>query len=419
MEKKVRQRIESTPSPPPDISPSYPMSDLDTLLDDVRTFVDERILPLEAPLRHEGLGAVQTDLDKQRAAVKERGWWTPQLPKDEGGMGLSLKAFGRLGAVLGRSPLGHLAFGCQAPDAGNMEILARHATARQRERFLVPLAAGDVRSCFAMTEPEHAGSNPKQLGTTARRDGDHYVLDGRKWFTTGADGAAFAIVMAVTNPEADNPYARASQLIVPTDTDGFEHVRKLPVMGEAGEGGLSHSEVRFDDCRVPVEHRLGGEGEGFRIAQERLGPDRIHHCMRWIGIAERAYEMMCERAATREIAPGEALGTKQTVQNWIAESRAEIRAARLMTLQAARRIDREGAKAAREDISVIKFYVAGILQDVLDRALQTHGGLGMTDDTMLAFWYRHERGARIYDGPDEVHKARVARYALQPYGLEL
>ena len=396
-----------------------PDTDLDALLDDARTFVDGRLLPLEETLRTEGFGAVRPALEERRTEVREHGWWCPQLPTGEGGLGLSLEDFGRLGAVLGRSPLGHVAFGCQAPDAGNLEILADHATPEQRERFFDPLRRGEVRSCFAMTEPEHAGSNPKHLSTTARRDGDEYVLNGHKWFTTGADGAAFAIVMAVTNPDAGHPYARASQLIVPTDTDGFEHVRKLPIMGERGEGWLSHSEVRFDDCRVPARYRLGGEGEGFRIAQERLGPGRIHHCMRWMGIAERAYEMLCERAATREIAPGQALGTKQTVQNWIAESRAEIHAARLMTLDAARKIDRAGAKAAREEISVIKFYVAGVLQDVLDRALQAHGGLGMTDDTLLSFWYRHERGARIYDGPDEVHKARVARYALRPHGLEL
>jgi alkylation response protein AidB-like acyl-CoA dehydrogenase len=393
--------------------------DLDALLDEARTFVDERLVPLEETLRQEGFGAVQEALDERRAEVKERGWWTPHLSDEEGGMGLSLEDVGRLGAVLGRSPLGHPAFNCQAPDAGNMEILARHTTILQRARFFEPLRCGDVRSCFAMTEPEHAGSNPKQLGTTAEKDGDEYVLNGRKWFTTGADGAAFAIVMAVTNPEADDPYARASQLIVPTDAEGFEHVRKLPVMGERGEGWLSHSELRFDDCRVPARNLLGEAGAGFRIAQERLGPGRIHHCMRWIGIAERACEMLCERAASREIAPGEKLGERQTVQNWIAESRAETRAARLMTLDAARKIDREGAKVARAEISTIKFYVAGVLQDVLDRAVQAHGGLGMTDDTMLAFWYRHERGARIYDGPDEVHKARAARYALRPYGLEL
>lgn len=395
------------------------MAHLEKLLSNVRTFVDERLLPLEGTLRTQGLGAVLPALRACREEVKEQGWWCPQLPAEDGGLGLSLEAFGQLSAELGRSPLGHFAFNCQAPDAGNMEILARHATAEQHRRFFEPLRDGDVRSCFAMTEPEHAGSNPKQLSTTAEKHGDEYVLNGHKWFTTGADGAEFAIVMAVTNPDEENPYARASQIIVPTTTDGFEHVRKIPIMGERGEGWLSHSEIRFEDCRVPADHLLGEEGAGFRIAQERLGPGRIHHCMRWIGIAERAYDMLCEHAATRELEPGEPLGTRQSVQNWIAESRAQIHAARLMTLDAARTIDAEGAKAARENISIIKFYVAGVLQDVLDRALQAHGGLGMTDDTLLSFWYRHERGARIYDGPDEVHKARVARYALRPYGLEL
>ena len=332
-------------------------------------------------------------------------------------MGLSLEQFGRLSEVLGRSPIGHVVFNCQAPDAGNMEILADHATPGQRARFFEPLRAGQIRSCFAMTEPDNAGSNPKQLSTTAEKDGDDYVINGHKWFTTGADGAAFTIVMAVTDPDADNPYARASQIIVPMDADGLEHVRRIPVMGDEGEGWLSHSELRFTDCRVPQSNLLGAEGEGFTIAQERLGPGRIHHCMRWIGIAERAFEMMCERAATRELEPGTPLGSKQTIQHWIAESRADIDASRMLVLDAARTIDTDGAKAARTKVSTIKFYVAGMLQTVLDRALQTHGALGVTDDTLLAFWYRHERAARIYDGPDEVHKSVVARHILKQYGL--
>jgi alkylation response protein AidB-like acyl-CoA dehydrogenase len=266
-----------------------------------------------------------------------------------------------------------------------------------------------------MTEPDRAGSNPVWLSTTAVKDGGEYVIDGRKWFTSSADGAAFAIVMAVTDPDAAKPHARASMIIVPADTPGFRIVRNISVMGEPGEDWFSHAEVEYDGVRVPVETRIGAEGAGFLLAQERLGPGRIHHCMRWIGICERAFELMCRRAATRELAPGEPLAAQQSVQHAIAESRAEIDAARLLTLDAAARIDARGARAARVEISTIKFYVAGVLQRVLDRAIQVHGALGVTDDTPLAWWYRHERGARIYDGPDEVHKSLVAREVLKPY----
>jgi alkylation response protein AidB-like acyl-CoA dehydrogenase len=268
-----------------------------------------------------------------------------------------------------------------------------------------------------MTEPDAAGSNPTWLETTARKDGDHYVIDGRKWFTTAADGAAFAIVMAVTDPSAP-PHLRASQIIVPTSTPGFKLVRNIAVMGEAGEDWPSHAEILYENCRVPIANRLGDEGMGFVIAQDRLGPGRIHHAMRWIGICERAFHLMCERAAKRMVAPNKPLGTKQIVQAWIAESRAEIDAARLLIWDAAQKIAAAGTYGAREEISLVKFYVAGVLERVLDRAIQTHGALGMTDDTPLAFFFRHERAARIYDGPDEVHKVVVARRILKRYGLE-
>jgi alkylation response protein AidB-like acyl-CoA dehydrogenase len=298
-----------------------------------------------------------------------------------------------------------------------MELLLHHGSPEQKERWLRPLVAGDVRSCFGMTEPEFAGSNPVWLGTSARREGDEYVLDGHKWFTSAADGATFCIVMAVTNPDAARPHARASQILVPLDAPGFEIVQNLPVMGERGEGWLTHAEVRLNGVRVPVAHRIGGEGIGFTLAQERLGPGRIHHCMRWLGICERAFDLMCERAVTRELSPGKPLGARQLVQAWIAESRAEIDAARLLVMRAAWRIDREGAAAARTDISLIKFHTAGLLQRVLDRAIQTHGALGLTEATPLAFWWRHERGARIYDGADEVHKTSAGRRILEGYGL--
>jgi alkylation response protein AidB-like acyl-CoA dehydrogenase len=358
-------------------------------------------------------------LEEKRARVKELGLWAPFLPEELGGMGMSLIEYARVSEELGWSMLGHYSFNCQAPDVGNMELLMHHGTPEQQARWLAPLASGEIRSCFSMTEPEHAGSNPIHLSTTAVRDGDEYVINGHKWFTSSAEGSAFAIVMAVTNPEAKRPHERASQIIVPTDTPGFRLVRNISIMGEAGEGYFSHAEVRYDDCRVPVGNLIGAEGSGFRLAQERLGPGRIHHCMRWIGIAERAFDLMCRRAAERELAPGEPLGSKQAVQHWIAESRAEIHASRLMVLDAAERIDREGAPAARVDISLIKFFVAGVLQRVIDRAIQTHGALGLTDDTPLASMARHERAARIYDGPDEVHKSVVAREILRGYGVSV
>ncbi len=392
---------------------------IETLLPAIGAFLEEAVYPLEEDLREKGFRALLPRLAELHNRVKERGWWCPQIPEAYGGMGLSLAAFARVSEVLGRSPLGHFLFNCQAPDAGNMEILIEHGTPAQKERFLTPLLRGYVRSCFAMTEPEHAGSNPVWMSTRAEKDGDDYVLNGHKWFTTAAEGAAFAIVMAVTNPEAENPYERASQLIVPTDTPGYRHVRRLPIMGEEGEDYTSHSEIRFEDCRVPRANLLGAEGGGFVIAQQRLGPGRIHHCMRWIGICERAFGLMCRHAATRELAPGTPLGTRQTVQNWIAESRAEIDAARLLVLDAAGKIDRAGSRAARKEISIIKFYAAGVLQRVLDRAIQVHGALGLTDDLPLSHWFRHERGARIYDGPDEVHKTVVAREELKAYGLRL
>ena len=391
---------------------------LQATLKAIRDLVDERVIPLEALMAEShDFRAVETEMITVREHAKAAGLWLPQLSKRHGGMGLSLLEHGLVSEVLGRSPLGNYALNCQAPDAGNMEVLAEYGSRAQRERFLEPLLAGTIRSCFAMTEPDRAGSNPVWLGTTARRDGDDYVIDGHKWFTTAADGADFAIVMAVTEPEGP-PHKRASMFLVPTNTPGYRLVRNIPIMGDAGGGWASHGEVRFEGCRVPATHMLGFPGAGFLIAQARLGPGRIHHCMRWIGICERAFAMMCQRAATRELAPGKFLGEKQSVQNWIAESRAEIDAARLAVLHAAWRIDAVGQKAARVEISAIKFHVAGVLRRVLERAIQTHGALGITDDTVLSFFYRHERGAQIYDGPDEVHKSVVARAVLEGYGLD-
>jgi alkylation response protein AidB-like acyl-CoA dehydrogenase len=269
-----------------------------------------------------------------------------------------------------------------------------------------------------MTEPEFPGSNPTRLGTTAVREGDEYVINGHKWFTSSADGAAFAIVMAVTNPDAA-PHERASMIIVPTDTPGFNLVRNIPIFGETGEGWASHAEILYTNCRVPVTNLIGTEGMGFRLAQERLGPGRIHHCMRWIGIAEKALDLLCKRAVSREIEEGVMLGQKQFIQGFIAESRVEIDAARLLVLNTADSIDKRGAKATRDQISGIKFYVANMFLKVLDRAIQVHGGMGLTDETMLANLYQHERGARIWDGADEVHKQSIAIHILKKYGLDL
>jgi len=262
------------------------------------------------------------------------------------------------------------------------------------------------------------GSNPTMLETTAVKDGDDYIINGHKWYTTGADGSKFAIVMAVTNPD-DNKYMQASMIIVPTDTPGFNLVRNIPVMGHEGSDYASHGEILFQSCRVPQKNLLGTRGHGFVIAQDRLGPGRIHHCMRWLGICSRAFELMCRRANERIIAPnGKTLASRQIIQQWVADSAAEIQAARLMTLHAAWRIDTVGAAEARDDISMIKYVVANTMQKVVDRALQVHGGLGMTDDTILAFLYRHERAARIYDGADEVHKASFAKRYLKKFKSE-
>jgi alkylation response protein AidB-like acyl-CoA dehydrogenase len=403
------------------------------LLRRIQKILSEDVYPLEQSFLNQRFYAVEPRLKEIRRKVQAAGLWAPQAPAELGGLGLPLTDFALVSEALGQSPLGHYLFGCQAPDAGNIEILHKYGTAEQVDRFLRPLVRGEVRSCFAMTEPDTPGSNPTQLRTRAVRDGDHYVIDGHKWFTSSADGAAFAVVMAVTEPDAA-PHKRATMLLVPTDTPGYTRVRNIPVMGEANEGFASHAEVRFTGCRVPIANRLGEAGAGFLIAQERLGPGRIHHCMRWLGICERAFTLMCQRALSRQIDDGETLSDKQLVQAFIAESRAEIDAARLLVLRTAWLIDRSdgrfdkrpdknqphaaqpgGFAAAQEDVSLIKFHVAGVMMRVVDRAIQVHGALGITSDTVLAYFYAHERGARIYDGPDEVHKLAAARRILRRF----
>ncbi|MEO1229632.1 MAG: acyl-CoA dehydrogenase family protein [Myxococcota bacterium] len=384
----------------------------------VREVLTKEVLPLEPLVRKEGFAAAKPKLEQARERAKQTGLFAAFMPRDLGGAGLSLVEFAHMSEELGRSPVGHWVFNCQAPDVGNMELLHRHGTEAQKDRYLRPLIEGQIRSCFTMTEPEHAGSNPVWLSTRAQREGGDWVLRGHKWFATGFEGSTFAVCMATTNEDADRPHGRASMILVPTDTEGVEHICNLSIMGERGGNWASHAEISYRDARVPLANLLGEEGQGFALAQERLGPGRIHHCMRWIGICERAFDLLCERAATRELAPGKLLGTRQIVQQWIAESRAEIHAARLMVLHAAWKIEAVGAYEAREEISLIKFTVARTMQRVLDRALQAHGGLGMTDDTPIAFWWAHERAARIYDGADEVHLETVARRVLKKYASD-
>ena len=387
---------------------------LDDLVQRLRALLDGPGRAVEAIVLRDGWKAALPHLHALRLEVKRLGAWAPHLTPEHGGMGLSLVQFAQVSEVLGRSPIGHWLCNCQAPDIGNMELMHTHADPSLQARWLMPLMHGEIRSCFAMTEPEHAGSNPVWMSTTAMRDGNDYVISGHKWFTTGADGAAFTIVMAVTAPDAP-PHKRATMIVVPMETPGFSIVQNIMVMGERGGDHSSHAEVRFDEVRVPITNRIGSEGQGFELAQARLGPGRVHHCMRWIGICERAFDLMCTRAVQRELSPGEPLARRDTVQHWVAESRAEIDAARLLVLDAAHALETRGPLGAREQISAIKFHTAAVLQRVLDRAIQVHGAMGLTDATPLAFWWAHERGARIYDGPDEVHKQSLGRAILKRY----
>jgi acyl-CoA dehydrogenase len=384
-----------------------------TAIEDLRAayrgFLDQNVYPVEAALSREDDEA-DTVMRDLRARAKAEGLWAPHLPPEAGGTGLGFLAYAHLNEEIGRTHWGQLAFNCQAPDAGNGEILHLFGTEEQKARFLRPLVEGETRSFFSMTEPDAAGSDPTLLRMRALRDGDEWVLDGRKWFSSGAEGAGFGIVMAITDPDAE-PHRRASQILVPADTPGLT-VEPVPVMGHRGRGWTTHCEVTYSDVRVPVENTLGEPGDGFRIAQKRLGPGRIHHVMRWLGQMQRAFELMCGRALERE-AFGGPLAEKQTVQNWIADSAAEIQACRLMTLDAAHKID--AGDEARVEISLIKFYAARVLQDVIDRAVQVHGALGLTDRSPLALMYTHARAGRIYDGPDEVHRMVVSRRILKEF----
>ena len=381
----------------------------------ISKFVREELYALEPWILNCEWNEKLPKLNELRDKVKSQKLWLPQIPREYGGLGLSNTQHGEISEILGASPYGHYVFNCQAPDAGNMEILIECGTNEQKEKYLKPLLNGDIRSCFAMTEPDYAGSNPLEMGTIATKGEKNYTINGHKWFTSGFDGAEFAIVMLISNPGSENPYKKASQIIVPTKTEGVEFVRNIQIMGHSGGGWESHSEIRFNDVKVPLTNILGDDGEGFSIAQKRLGPGRIHHCMRWIGICERSFDLMCNRAMTRKLAYGKKLADKQIIQNWISECRAEINAARLLVQDAAKKIDTHGSYNSRNEISIIKFYCANVLQKVVDCAIQVHGAKGVTDDTILAAYYRHERAARIYDGADEVHKSSLAKQILKKY----
>ena len=341
-----------------------------------------------------------------KAEAKSRGLWALGHPSEIGGGGLPFMDFVYLNEIIGRSEYGQVAVGSASMQDSIMLYL--YASPEQRERFLMPLVAGDVYPSVGLTEPEVAGSDPTRMQTTAYLDGDEWVINGHKWFTSGASRAAYTTVFAKTEPDADR-HMQFSSIIVPTDTPGYLIQRAVPTMGHVGG---QHCEVVYDNVRVPLSNLLGQRGEGFLIAQKRLGPGRIFHCMRWLGQAQRAFELMCDRALTR-YAHGSLLAEKGVIQNMIAESAAEIQGARLMTLDAARALD--AGTEARVEISLIKFHGATMLHNVIDRAVQVHGALGVTSDTPLDKMYREARYGRLYDGPDEVHKMVVARNLLRNY----
>ena len=385
-----------------------PSPEQQEILAKTRALMNELVYPNEKHLvPHKGLPA--EILRPLQARVKAEGLWAAHLPKEAGGMGKGNVTLGLMNEILGRSPIAPRIFGTAAPDTGNSEILWLAGSPEQKERYLKPLVDGEIRSCFGMTEPQVSGSDPTVMLTRAERDGDHWVINGHKWFATGATGSSFVIVMANTDPFGP-VHKQATMFIVDMDTPGLELVREIPVMGDLSEGG--HGELRFTNVRIPDTQRLGEVGDGFKLAQQRLGPGRITHAMRWLGVAQRAYELMVAYSLKRQTR-GRLLVEFGTIQNFIADSAAEIQASRLMTLHAAWRMD-QGDEARRE-ISLIKFFGAKVMIDVIDRAIQVHGALGFSGDTILESMYREARAARIYDGPDEVHRTVVAKRIVKEY----
>ncbi|RLL47137.1 acyl-CoA dehydrogenase [Oceanobacillus piezotolerans] len=374
----------------------------------VRDFIEREVIPVERAIEHGGEEGTRA-LKKVQNLAKEQGIWALGLPKDIGGGGLPFMDYVYINEIVGRSEAAMFALGTHTAQDGTM--LNLYGTEEQKEKWLYPMVRGEINPSVGLTEPEVAGSDPTLIKSTAVLDGDEWVINAHKWFTTGANKAAFTTMFCVTEPE-EQRHKRASMIIVPTDTPGYEIVRVVPTMGH--ESG-NHCEIRLTNVRVPKENLLGNRGEGFIIAQKRLGPGRIYHSMRWLGQAQRAFDLMCERALNR-YAHGSLLSDKQMIQKFIADSATEIQAARLMTFEAARKID-EGSDA-RIDIAMIKVYGAQVLHNVIDRAIQVHGALGVTGDTPLEKMYREARYARIYDGPDEVHTASIAKRILRTYKNE-
>jgi acyl-CoA dehydrogenase len=371
----------------------------------VSDFIGEQIYPNEPVLlKHdEESGRMMKSIQSK---AKERGLWALGLPKEIGGGGLGFMPYVFVNELVGRSEFAMAGLGTHS--AQDATMLHMYGSPEQQKRWMFPLVKGDIYPCFSMTEPEVSGADPTGLRTRAVQDGDEWVINGHKWFSSGANHAAYTTVMLVTDPDAAT-YDKFSMIIVPIDTPGLKIERIIPVMGETAGG---HCEIRFTDARVPLTNLLGPRGQAFKIAQKRLGPGRIFHCMRWLGQAQRAFELMVERALSRQTFGGP-LSDKQTVQNWIADSAAEIQAARLLTLDAAAKID--AGDEARVEVSLIKFFGAKVLHDVIDRAIQVHGALGVSEDTPLARMYRHARFARIYDGPDEVHRMVVSRRIVSEF----
>ncbi len=383
-------------------------------------FMDDHVYPAEAVYlqQYEDSGDMffhPPVIEDLKVEARKLGLWNLFLPDERFGAGLSNLEYAPLAEVMGRSFIAPETTNCAAPDTGNMEILAEFGTAEQQAEWLEPLLEAEIRSCFAMTEPGVASSDATNMESRIERDGDEYVINGHKWWTSGAGSprCKFAIFMGLSNPDAD-PYHQHSMIIVPLDTPGVQIVRPLSVFGYDHGGHGGHCETLFEDVRVPASNMLGEEGSGFAIAQARLGPGRIHHCMRAIGMAERAFDLMCERAH-RRFPFGKPLARQGVVRNWVAESRVEIEMARLLTLKAAWLMDVAGNKGARIEISAIKVAAPEVACKVIDRAIQVHGGGGVSDDFPLAAMYAHARTLRLADGPDEVHKLSIARRELARY----
>ena len=387
-------------------------------LDWIRDLVTEEIEPLDLIRDRLSAASWRELTDPLKQQVKDRGLWAAHLDPDLGGGGFGQLKLALMHEVLGRTPSGPPIFGNQAPDSGNSELLAVGANDDQKKRWLWPLLDGQITSSFSLTEPHMASSDPTAMSTRARLDGDEWVIDGHKWFASNASKADIVLVFAVTEPDADR-HRRASMFVVERDTPGMNIVRNVPTMSHPYEGAATrhsggHAEILFENCRVPADHLIGNRGDAFLLAQRRLNGGRIHHAMRWIGTCRRAFDMLCERAVSRQL-KGSPLGDRQLIQEMVTKSSIEIEAFRLLTLRAAWIWDNEGPKAARQAVSEIKYWGAQVLHDVVDRAIQVHGALGYSADLPLEDMYRTARNFRISDGADEVHVEQVARMILRRY----